>query len=75
MAGEMTIEQTRIHIRYDGESRDLTASELDLGDASTDQEIRTALAGYFGVPVTKLNQYAIDRADNTITVRPQAVFG
>jgi hypothetical protein len=56
---------------------DITSDQLDVGMLSTDEQIRTAVAQHFDVPRTKLNNYAIDRNDETgdITLRPQAVFG
>lgn len=79
MTTELTV--TQLHIRVDGRSFDVPLSELDVGDISTDQEIRIAvsnwLSGVFGyeVPVAKLNAFAIDRTINGITLRPEAVFG
>ena len=64
-----------LHIRYDGRSYDLPLDALDLGDMSTDAEVRGAVAAHLDVPATKLANFAIDKADGNITLRPQAVFG
>jgi hypothetical protein len=65
-----------VHIRFDGRSLDIPQGELDVGAASSDNEIKRALARYLEVPEAKLRDYVIDRHDTgNMTVRPEAVFG
>ena len=66
-----------VHVRYDGRSVDLPIHRLDVGNLSSDRDIRHAVAGELNEPVSKFNQLVIDRNPNTgdITLRPQAVFG
>ena len=66
-----------LHVRHDGGSHDVPLTELDLGDLSTDQQVREAAASHLGVPVAKLQNYAVDKNTETgdVTLRPQAVFG
>ncbi len=65
-----------LHIRFEGRSYDLPLADLDLGPLSTDEDVRTALAGYLGVPDRALKNYVIERhANGNMTVRPEAVFG
>jgi hypothetical protein len=65
-----------VHIRFDGRSLDISQSELDVGSASSDNEIKRALARHLDVAETKLRDYVIDRHDTgNMTVRPEAVFG
>lgn len=66
-----------IHVRYDGHSVDLPFHQADLGDLSTDRDIRQAVAGRLNEECSKFNQHVIDRNTQTgnITLRPQAVFG
>jgi hypothetical protein len=66
-----------LHIRYEGQSADLGLAEVDLGDMSTDIEVREAAARYFNVPVTKFAAFQVDRNPQTgdVTLRPQAIFG
>jgi hypothetical protein len=71
---EMTMAD-ELHIRYDGRSYDLKLDALDLGDLSSDAEVRQAVATHLEVPPTKLANFAVDKADGNITLRPQAVFG
>jgi hypothetical protein len=65
-----------VHIRFEGRSLDIPQAELDVGAASSDNEIKRALAGYLEVPQAKLRDYVIDRHETgNMTVRPEAVFG
>jgi hypothetical protein len=65
-----------VHIRFEGRSLDIPQGDLDVGPASSDNEIKRALAGYLEVPEAKLRDYVIDRHDTgNLTVRPEAVFG
>jgi hypothetical protein len=65
-----------VHIRFEGRSIDVPQSELDVGAASSDNDIKRALARYLETPEAKLRDYVIDRHDTgNMTVRPEAVFG
>ena len=66
-----------VHVRFEGQSWDIDWAVLDIGEASTDGEVRApAVAGYLDVPVAKLAPYVVERhANGNITVRPEAVFG
>jgi hypothetical protein len=66
----------QIHIRFEGRSSDIPQSELDIGEASTDDQIRQAVATHLGVPPNKLLAFALDKtANGNITLRPEAQFG
>lgn len=66
----------RIHVRFDGRSWDLLCSDLDVGQLSSDEQVRAALASYFNVPAQKFRAYVVERHQNgNMTVRPEAVFG
>ncbi len=68
--------QQVIHLRWDGRSEDIPLTALDIGDMSTDAEIKTAIAVHYGVPVEKLRNYTVDRpAGQSMTLRPEATFG
>lgn len=70
------LEERVVHVRFEGHSRDVAFGVLDLGDRSSDDEVRRALARYLDVPVRKLAPYIVERHVNgNITVRPEAVFG
>jgi hypothetical protein len=66
-----------VHVRYEGQSVDITFNQLDIGPLSEDRAIKAALAGYLDVPEQKFSSFVVDRNTSTgdITVRPQAVFG
>jgi hypothetical protein len=70
------VEERMLHVRFDGRSLDLAFYVLDVGDVSTDGEIRLAVARYLGVPIQRLAPYVVERhANGNITIRPEAVFG
>ena len=52
-----------VHIRFEGRSLDIPQSELDIGPASSDHEIKRVLARYLEVPESKLRDYVVDRHD------------
>jgi hypothetical protein len=65
-----------VHVRFEGQSWDIAFSILDLGDFSSDQDVRQALANYLQVPLGKFASYIVQRhANGNITLRPEAVFG
>jgi hypothetical protein len=69
-------EERIIHVRFEGRSQDIAFATLDVGDLSSDQDVRNALARYFDVPERKFVPYVVERHTNgNITVRPEAVFG
>jgi hypothetical protein len=70
------VEGLVLHVRFEGQSLDLAFNVLDVGDMSTDGEIRLALARYLDVPAQRLARYVVERhANGNITARPEAVFG
>jgi hypothetical protein len=70
------VEELMLHVRFEGQSRDIAFHVLDVGDLSTDGEIRLALARYLDVTPQRLARYVVERhANGNITVRPEAVFG
>ena len=66
----------QLHIRYEGESIDVDLIDVDLGDLSTEQDVREAAATHLDVPLTKFANFVVDTNDETgdITLRPQAAF-
>ena len=68
--------QPMIHVRFQGRSYQVEANALDVGDLSSDNQIKAALAQHLGVAASKFAAYVVERHDNgNITVRPEAVFG
>lgn len=67
---------SQLHVRHEGHSFDFQFEDLDIGDLSTDAQIRQAAAVALNTTPTKLANFSIDRAaTGEITLRPQAVFG
>jgi hypothetical protein len=65
-----------LHVRFEGQSRDIALRELDLGPASSEDDIKRALARHLEVAPDRLRDYVVDRhATGNLTVRPEAVFG
>jgi len=65
-----------VHIRFEGRSLDFPQGDLDVGAASSDNEIKRALARHLEVAEAKFRDYVIDRHETgNMTVRPEAVFG
>ena len=66
----------QIHVRFAGRSFRLEASALDVGNLSSDHEIKAALSSHFGVTSTAFASHVVERHENGhFTVRPEAVFG
>jgi len=70
------VDERQVHIRFDGRSWDIPFRTLEIGDASSDAEVREALARYLDVSARKLASYVVERhTSGNMTVRPEAVFG
>lgn len=68
--------QTVIHIRVMGKSRDIALDLLDIGPGSADDAIRAAVARFLEVEPRQLHSTVIERHENgNLTLRPEAVFG
>jgi hypothetical protein len=69
-------QQKVVHVRFDGRSLDVSQGDLDVGEASSDAEVKRALARYLETPEARLRDYVVDRHETgNMTVRPEAVFG
>ena len=76
MTTALVTDARRVHIVYNGQSHDVPFTDLDIGDTSTDDQVKNACASHFSIPDSKLRFYQVDREQTgNITVRPQAVFG
>lgn len=66
-----------LHAFIGGVSRDVPLAELDIGNASSDDQIKAAVASFFEQPLSKFSAFVVDRDAETgnVTVRPQAVWG
>jgi hypothetical protein len=69
-------EERMVHVRYAGRSWDIAFVDLDIGDRSSDGDLRRAVANYLQVSPEKLARCVVERhANGYMTVRPEAVFG
>ena len=72
----MANQSATLHVRFEGRSVDIPVNDLDVGQFSSDVEIKHAVARYLDVPVAKFQHYTVDRhGTGNLTVRPEAVFG
>ena len=68
--------ESGVHVRFGGRSFDIKFSSINVDSASSDRDIKLALARHLDVSETKMRDYVIDRHRNgNVTLRPQAVFG
>lgn len=68
---------SQVHVRFEGNSWDWELDDLDLGDMSSDADVKEAVARALEAPAGKLTNFTLDKNNETgdITLRPQAVFG
>lgn len=66
-----------LHLTFQSNSYDIDMVDLDIGDLSTDDEIRRAVANHLSQPVSKFSVLRVERNAETgdITMRPEASFG
>ena len=69
------VQEAVIHIRFEGKSHDIPVSEMDIGQSSTDEQIKDAVAGFLQVESNRLEDYVIaHHKDGNFTIRPEATF-
>ena len=65
-----------LHVRYEGNSRDIALEILGIGMESADEAVRSAVAAFLDQPVAKLDRLVVERhANGNLTLRPEALFG
>jgi hypothetical protein len=65
-----------VHIRFEGRSYDIAASQLNVTTGMSDAQLKERLAQYFDVNLNRFSTYVIDRRPNgNLIVRPEAVYG
>ena len=72
-----TITDVRVvHVRYQGESRDIPWSQLSLSENFSDDDVKWAIAEHLDISIDLLKNTVVERHENqNLTVRPEAVFG
>jgi hypothetical protein len=64
-----------LHIRYNGESREVDLATLNITLDASDQDVKQSVANFLDIAPAKLNSYTADRHENgNITLRPNAEF-
>lgn len=65
-----------LHVRFEGQSRDIPLESLRIGTGSSDQAIKISVANHLDVAVERFDSMVIERHPNgNLTMRPEAVFG
>ena len=65
-----------VHVRFEGRSYDVPATELGLTAPLTETEVKRRLARFFDVSPDRFDFYVIDhRPGGTVVVRPEAIYG
>ena len=64
-----------LHLRFAGHSEDISLAIMGLRPEANDDEIRTKLASRLSCSVATLEDYVIVREQQTIIVRPLAIYG
>ena len=72
----VSTQEFQVHVRFDGRSYEFSNTQLDLGELSGDNEVKSRVATELGTTAEQFRNYVVDRHENgNITLRPQAVFG
>lgn len=70
------LDQTMVHVRFDGRSWTVPAAAINISTLSSDAEVKRAVAAYLDIMPAQLDLYVVERYETgNITVRPEAVFG
>jgi hypothetical protein len=71
----LTLETTRLHVRFAGRSEELELAALELNGDATDAELRAALARRYDCAIVDFDEYVVVREPQAIIVRPIAIYG
>ena len=71
----LTLETTRLHVRFAGRSEELDLAALELRRDATDAELRAALARRYDCAAADFDEYVVVREPQAIIVRPIAIYG
>jgi hypothetical protein len=65
-----------VHVRFEGRSFDLEASQLVIATGMNDTDVKERLANHLDINQNRLQSYVIDRCPSgDLIVRPEAVYG
>ena len=70
------VEESKIHVRYNGISNELALNDLEVAANTPDAEVKTVVANWLDIGEDSFEKYVIERHENgDMTMRPEAVFG
>lgn len=73
---QMVLEAPQIHFMFDGRTSDIDLNDLDVGNGSTDGQIRQAVAEHQGIPLAKIQQWEVHRLPTGhMNLSPPATWG
>ena len=76
MADQMVLAAPQLHFMFGGRTYDIDLNDLDVGNGSTDGQIRQAVAEHQQIPLGKVQAYEVDRLPTgNLNLRPPATFG
>jgi len=65
-----------LHIRYQGRTHEWPLRDFDIGNLSTDEDIKAVAISQLEIPPAKIRDYEVERpASGDIVIRPPALFG
>ncbi len=65
-----------LHLRFQGQSRDIALGTLAISPDATDDEVKMAVAQFLDVALINFDPTVVERhANGNLTLRPEAVFG
>jgi hypothetical protein len=65
-----------IHIRFEGQSLDVTETQLKITAGMNDVAVKERVSQHLDVQVNRLSAYVVDRRPSgDLIIRPEAVYG
>jgi hypothetical protein len=70
-----TIAQQVVHVRFEGRSMELPLASLHLNPWCTNRQVKEAVAASLDRDAAALAGHVVERTDQAIIVRPEAIYG
>ena len=70
-----TMQDSTLHVRFDGRSDELTLGALHLDRRASDEAIKQAVAAHYDRPAGAFADHVVVRYDQAIVLRPEAIYG
>lgn len=72
-SGGFVADSRIVHVRFEGKSWDVPFSDLNMGDGSSDRDVREAMAMHLDVPPSTFDTFIVERLSNgNIALQPEA---